>query len=71
MSSFLMFQLLKKLMTNLMEDLLMEDPSDLIVLLKERDQLEAREDSVVKVDLVAEDSKTTEVLEIKETQEWT
>ena len=71
MSSFLMFQLLKKLMTNLMEDLLMEDPSDLIVLLKERDQLEVRVDLEVKADSVVEDSKTTEVLEIKETQEWT
>ena len=72
-----MLRLLKKLMINLMEDLLMEDQLDLIALLKERDQLEARVDSVAKVDLevkvdtVVEDSKTTEVLEIKETQEWT
>ena len=64
-------------MINSMEDLSMEDPLDLIALLKERDQLEARVDSVAKVDLevkvdtVVEDSKTTEVLEIKETQEWT
>ena len=77
MSSFLMLVLLKRLMINSMEDLSMEDPLDLIALLKERDQLEARVDSVAKVDLevkvdtVVEDSKTTEVLEIKETQEWT
>ena len=49
MSSFLTLILLKKLMMNLMEDLLTEDRSDLIVLLKERDQLEARADMAVKV----------------------
>ena len=70
MSNSLMLTQPKKHIINSMEDNLMEEKSDLIVLLKDKDQLEVKVDSkVVKVD--KEDSKIIEVLETLETQEWT